>query len=134
MGTHSFVYDIETKDLLRDIAKFAKTRFDTNGCSKNDNRAVPVGKNKNVISMMKDEISKKKIILEFVALRTRVYAIERQTESYKISAPVVQKSLQSLKASLLMTIRPAYNHKIDLNRDDDKRPVQADGIKSLTGV
>ena len=76
----------------------------------------------------------KKIILEFVALRTRVYAIERQTESYKISAPVVQKSLQSLKVLLLMTIRPAYNQKIDLNRDDDKRPVQADGIKSLTGV
>ena len=33
-----------------------------------------------------------------------------------------------------MTIRPAYNQKIDLNRDDDKKPVQADGIKSLTGV
>ena len=59
MGTHSFVYEIETKDFLRDIEKFAKTRFDTNGSSKNDNRAVPVGKNKNVISMMKDEISKK---------------------------------------------------------------------------
>ena len=60
MGTHSFVYEIEKKDFLRDIAKFSKTKFDTNGCSKNDNRAVPVGKNKNVISMMKDEISKKK--------------------------------------------------------------------------
>ena len=42
-----------------DVAKATKTSFVTNGCSKDDNRPVPVRKNKNVISMAKDEISKK---------------------------------------------------------------------------
>ena len=56
--TQLCIWDRDRK-FFRDIAKFAKTRFDTNECSKNDNRAVPVGKNKNFISMMKDEISKK---------------------------------------------------------------------------
>ena len=45
MGTHSFVYEIETEDFQRDVAKVTKTRFVTNGCSKDDNRPVPVGKN-----------------------------------------------------------------------------------------
>ena len=46
MGTHSFVYEIETDDFQRDVAKVTKTTFVTNGCSKDDNRPVPVGKNK----------------------------------------------------------------------------------------
>lgn len=87
MGTHSFVYEIETEDFQRDVAKVTKTRFVTNGCSKDDNRPVLVGKTKNIISMTKDGISKK-IITEFVTLRTRVYAyrkIDRKLEDKRYS-------------------------------------------------
>ena len=54
MGTDSFVYEIETEDLYRDIAKDVKKRFDTSAYSKDDNRPLPMGENKKVIGLMKD--------------------------------------------------------------------------------
>ena len=46
MDTDSFVYEIETEDFHRDIAKDMEKRFDTSGYSKDDNRPLPIGKNK----------------------------------------------------------------------------------------
>ena len=54
MDTDSFVYKIETEDFYRDIAKDVEKRFDTSGYSKDDNRPLPIGKNKKVIDLMKD--------------------------------------------------------------------------------
>ena len=45
MDTDSFVYEIETEDFYRDIAKDVKKRFDTSGYSKDDNRPLPIGEN-----------------------------------------------------------------------------------------
>ena len=45
MYTDSFVYEIETEDFYRDIAKDVKKRFDTSGYSKDDNRPLPIGEN-----------------------------------------------------------------------------------------
>ena len=45
MDTDSFVYEIETEGLYRDIAKDVKKRFDTSGYSKDDNRPLPIGEN-----------------------------------------------------------------------------------------
>ena len=73
MDTDSFVYEIETEDFYRDIAEDVETRFDTSGYSKEDNRPLPIGKNKKVIGLMKDEL-KGKIMTEFVALRAKMYA------------------------------------------------------------
>ena len=42
----SFVYEIETEDFYRDIAKDVEKRFDTSGYSKDENRPLPIGKNK----------------------------------------------------------------------------------------
>ena len=66
METDSFVYEIETKDFYRDIATDVEERFDTSGCSKDENRPLPIGKNKKVIGLMKDELGEK-ITTEFVA-------------------------------------------------------------------
>ena len=67
MDTDSFVYEIETQDVCRDIAKDEKKRFDTNGYSKDDNRPLPIGENKKVIGLMRDELGGK-IMTEFIAL------------------------------------------------------------------
>ena len=72
MDTDSFVYEIETEDFYRDIAKDVKKRFDTSGYSKDDNRPLPIGENKKVIELMKDELGGK-IMTEFVALRAKMY-------------------------------------------------------------
>ena len=72
MDTDSFVYEIETEDFYRDIAKDAETKFDISGYSKDDNKPLPTGKNKKVTGMMKDELGGK-IMTEFVAIRAKMY-------------------------------------------------------------
>ena len=72
MDTDNFVYEIETEDFYRDIAKDVEKRFDTSGYSKDENRPLPIGKNKKVIGLMKDELGGK-IMTEFVALRAKMY-------------------------------------------------------------
>ena len=73
MDTDSFVYEIETKDFYRDIAKDVEKRFDTSGYSKDENRPLPIRENKKVIGLMKDELGGK-IMTEFVALRAKMHA------------------------------------------------------------
>ena len=73
MDTDSFVYEIETEDFYRDIAKDVETKFDVSRYSKDDNWPLPVRKNKKVISTMKDELGGK-IMTKFVALRAKMYA------------------------------------------------------------
>ena len=78
----SFVYEIETEDFYRDIAKDVEERFDTSGYSKDENRSLPIGKNKKVIGVVKNGLGEK-IMIEFVALRTKKYAyrkIEKKVE------------------------------------------------------
>ena len=47
--------------------------FDTSHYDKNDERPLPIGKNKKVIGLFKDELGGK-IMTEFVALRAKAYA------------------------------------------------------------
>ena len=82
MDIDSFVYEIETKDFYRDIAKYVERRFDMSGYSKYANRPLPIAENKKKIGLMKDELGGK-IMTEFVALRAKVYAyrkIEKEVE------------------------------------------------------
>ena len=56
MDTNSLVYDIKTEDFYADIAGDVKKRFDTSGYSKEDAGPLPIGENKKVIGLMKDEL------------------------------------------------------------------------------
>ena len=66
MDTDSLVYRIKTKDFYADIADDIPKRFNTSGYC--DNRPLPIGKNKKVIGLMKDELGGT-IITEVIALR-----------------------------------------------------------------
>ena len=68
------MYQIETGDLYRMIAKYVEIKFDTNGYSKDNNRPLPIGRSKKVIRMIKDKLGRK-IMTEIFALRaeTHVY-------------------------------------------------------------
>ena len=75
MDTDSLVYDIKTEDFYEDIADNVPARFDTSGYC--PNRSLPVGLNKKVIGLMKDEIGGK-IMTEFVALRPKLVMTEEK--------------------------------------------------------
>ena len=66
MDTHSLIYNIETGDFYKDIAEDVPARFDTSGYL--PGRPLPIGLNKKVIGLMKDELGGE-IMEEFVTLR-----------------------------------------------------------------
>ena len=62
-----------TEDFYRDIAGDVERWFDTSNYDENDKRPLPIGKNKKVPGLFKDELGGK-IITEVVALRPKTYA------------------------------------------------------------
>ena len=76
MDTDSLVYHIKIKDFYEDITGDVKERFDMSGYSKEDARPLPIGLNKKIIGLMKDELGSK-IMTEFVALRPKLYAYRK---------------------------------------------------------
>ena len=149
MDIDSLIYDIEMDDFYKDIAHDVESRFDTGGyvC----NRPLPVGKNKKVIGLMKDELGGG-TMKELVILRPKMYAYKvGSSESKKckgIKKCVVKKTIsfedyktclfigEALYRSQLMfrsskhEVRTMEVNKLAPSRDDDKR-ITVDGITSL---
>ena len=147
MDTDSFVYDIKTKDFYKDIAEDVETRFDTSGYC---DRPLPVGKNKKVIGLMKDEL-RGEVMKEFVSLRPKMYSYKvGSTEPKKckgIKKCVVKKTItfedykkclfegrnihksQLLFRSNKHEVRTLEVNKLALNSQDNKR-ISIDGIAS----
>ena len=73
MDTDSFVINIFTEDFFEDINNDVERWFDTSNYDKNDKRPLPMGINKKVIGMFKDELGGK-IMKGFCALRAKTYA------------------------------------------------------------
>ena len=95
MDTNSLVYHIKTEDFYSNIADDVPTRFNTSGYF--SNRPLPIGLNKKVIGLMKDELGGA-IMTEFVALRPKLYSYRKPdgVEDKKckgIKKCVVHKSL-----------------------------------------
>ena len=57
MDTDSLIYNIETEDFFKDIADDVPARFNTSGYL--PNRPLPIGLNKKVIGLMKDELGER---------------------------------------------------------------------------
>ena len=97
MDMDSLVYDIKTEDFYEDIASDVEARFDTSGYSKTDFRLLPIGLNKKVIGLMKDELGGK-IMTEFVALIPKLYCYKvldssEDKKCKKIKKCIVKKTL-----------------------------------------
>ena len=73
MDTDSFILHIEIEKFFKDIADDVERLFDTSKYDENDERSLPIGVNKKVIGMFKDELNGK-IMLEFIALMAKTYA------------------------------------------------------------
>ena len=68
--TDSFIIHIITEDFFDgDIEKW----YDTSNCDENNKRPLPIGKNKKVIGLFKDELGGR-IMKEFCALRAKTYS------------------------------------------------------------
>ena len=151
MDTDPLVYDIKTEDFYEDIADDVPARFDTSGYC--PNRTLPVGLNKKVIGLMKDELGSK-IMTEFVALRPKLYSYKKLDGSEDkrckgIKKCIVKKTLtfEDYKACLFndsteyrsqLIFRSAKHevhtievNKVALNRDDDKRVSKKDWISTF---
>ena len=143
MDTDTFVIYIETEDFDKDIANDVERLFDTSNYDKKDERPLPIGKNKNVIGLFKDEL-RGKIVTEFCALKAKAYAykLDDDTEHKKAKGTkkcIIKRELmfQNYENSLFnheVIIRSqqrfrSYNHKvyteevnkIALSSNDDKR-------------
>ena len=149
MDTDSLIYNIETDDFYKDIAEDVLNRFDTSGY--NPNRPLPVGLNKKVIGLMKDELGGE-IMTEFVTLRPKMYAYKTgESESKKckgIKKCVIRRmiSFKDYKACLFSRetsyrsqlmfrsskhkVKMLEVNKLPLSRDDDKH-ITVNGINSL---
>ena len=151
MDTDSLVYHIKTKDFYTDIADDVQTRFDTSGYI--PDRPLPVGLNKKVISLMKDELGGT-IMTEFVALRPKLYCYRKLdgSEDKKckgIKKCAVKKTLtfedyktclfsdsteyrsQLMFRSSKHEVHTIEVNKVALNRDNDKRTSRKDGISTF---
>ena len=152
--TDSFIYHIKTEDFYSDISGDVTERFDTSGYDKADARPLPIGLNKEVIGLMKDELGGK-IMTEFVALKPKSYAYRKldnnedkkcigikkcmmnktlNFDDYKnCLLDVKSKSIygsQSMFRNNKHEIHTVEVNKVALNRDDDKQIVKKDGIST----
>ena len=148
MDTDSFVMNIKTNDFYKDIANDVECKFDTSNYEVN--RILPTGKNKKVISLMKDEFGGK-IITEFVTLRPKTYSyltddvkedkkakgtkkcvIKRMIKfsdykNYVFKDEVILKSQQRF-ISKKHDVYTENINKIALSNNDDKRIASSDKI------
>ena len=150
MDTDSFIINVKTEDFYKDISENVIERFDNSDYIYD--RPLPIGVNKKVLGLMKDELGGG-IITEFVALRPKAY-------SYKTEDNVELKKAKGTKKCIINKMLnfndyknclfdngkilrsqqrfKSENHivyteninKIALSRNDDKRFVATDGIES----
>ena len=150
MDTDNFIMNIKANYFYEDIANDVENRFDASNYEVN--RPLPMGKNKKIIGLMKDELGRK-IITEFVTLRPKTYSFltdddkedkkAKGTKKCKIKKmikfndykkcllndEVIFKSQQRF-ISKKHDVYTENINKIALSNNDDKRIVSSDKITS----
>ena len=150
MDTDIFIMNIKANDFYEDTANDVENRFDTS--NHEVNRPLPMGKNKKVIGLMKDELGGK-IITEFVTLKPKTYSYltddgkeDKKTKGTKkcvikkmikfndykkclLNDEVIFKSQQRF-ISKKHDVYTENINKIALSNNDDKRIVSSDKITS----
>ena len=135
----SFVIHIKTEDFYEDIADRVEKWFDTSNYSKDDNRLLPIGKNKKVIGRFKDELVQTNMLdleqkhehtywMMIVGItklkeQERVIKIDLMLKNYKdysFNNKIILKSQQRFKSDHHDVYTEQIN-KIALSSTDDKR-------------
>ena len=152
IDTNTFIIYIKTEDFFEDISNDVEGWFDTSNYDKNDKRPLPIGKNKKVPGLFKDELGGK-IIAEVVALRPKTYAYLMDDGSDHKKAKGTKKCVIKQKLMFenykdcLFNNKTAYRsqerfknyyhvlytekvNKIALSSNDDKRLQTFDSIES----
>ena len=152
--TDSLCYEIETEDFYKDISGDVEKGFDTSNFPKDHPSEIPVGKNKKVPGMMKDEAGGR-IIEEFIGLRAKLYSYrmfegKEEKKCKGIKKSVVRKGIshEDYKECLFskkpqmrkMNVIRSYKHeifsetvnKIALSANDDKRIILEERISTLS--
>ena len=150
MDTDNFIVHIETEDFYEDIASNVDKWFDTSAYNEDNNRPLPIGKNKKVIGKFKDEMNGK-IMIENYNARAKTYAFklddDKETKRAKGTKKcVIKKDLtfENYKESVLKNkiimrsqLRFKSDHhnvyteeidKIAISSNDDRRLQTFDGI------
>ena len=150
MDTDSFVMTIKTNDFYKGISNDVECKFNT--LNYEVNRPLPMGKNKKVIGLMKDELGGK-IIMEFVTLRPKTYlyltddgkedkkakgtkkcVIKRMIKfNYYKNCLFKDEIILKSRRRLISKKHNVYTEnitKIVLSNNDDKRIVSSDKITS----
>ena len=71
MDKASFIKNVKTDDIYKDIPEYIETRFDTSNYELD--KPISKGKNKKVIRLMKDEL-RGRMMTKFVGLRAKTYS------------------------------------------------------------
>ena len=150
MDTESFIMNTKTEDFYKDIANDVDKRSDTSNYEVN--RPLPMGKNKKVIGLMKDELGEK-IITEFVTLKPKTYSYlinnckehkkDKGTKKHVIKIIIKFNDYKNclLKDEVILKSQQRFIskkhdvyteniNKIALSNNDDKRIVSSDKITS----
>ena len=146
IDTDSLMYEIKTEDFYKDISEDVKDRFDTSDYPPNHPSGIPMGCNKKVSGVFKDEVAGR-YIEKFVGLRAKLYSYRmfegKESKKCKgVKKLVVKKSIthEDYKKRLFtgdvqlreMSVIRSYKHvvytevvnKIALCSRDDKRYIQ----------
>ena len=104
MDTDSFIIYIFTEDFYKNIAMDVKRRFDTSGYDKNDRRPLPIGVNKKIIGMFKDELNGK-TMAKLCGPRSKTYV-------YKMDDDIEKKKVKRTKKYVIKP-RIKFDHYTD---------------------
>ena len=148
MDTNSFIMHIKTENFYKDIADEVEKKYDTSNYTVE--RSLPIGKNKKVIEMMKDELGGN-IMKELIGLRRKCYSyladdgkIDKKAKGTKKcvikKCIMCDKYLEYLEEKKKVLRKQqgfrsdAHNvytqeiNKVTLSFEDDKRLIAYDGI------
>ena len=88
MDTDSFIMHIKTKDFYKDIADDVEKKYGTSNYTVE--RPLPMGKNKKIIGLMKDELGGR-IMKEFIGLIPKCYSYVTDDEKIDKKAKGTKK-------------------------------------------
>ena len=117
--TDSLVIHIKTDDFYKDISNDVERLFDTSNYDKKDNRPLPIGKNKKVVGLFKDELGGK-IVTEFCALKAKAYSflIDEFTDADYEKNEIVNKKAKGTKKCIIKREFLFENYKDSLFNDE----------------